>query len=387
MATLRQFLTAAVVVVAVAMPSYAATPAEFYLGMLQKGISAYDAGKFEAATGPLRISAFGFVDSVEHYQMSHVYLALSYDRLGDAVQATQSARRVATAERIEPRYTVLSLPAATRSAFEALARKLLSPADLASLQRTAEAPAPQRPQTQTVPSRTTAPPLSTKPATTQQTTTVRPTPDPAKPEPAKPQVVKPEPTPVQNAPAQTTAPRQQPQTTSKPPEARPAQPKPAQPKPAESNPPKTAPATMSPAPTTAAPARPAPARTAPATTPSTTVGSRFAAAEQALAAARLNDARALYRELLDVPSLDRTQLLRLAEGLYRARDFGPTLRAFNRLGTLRRGEEPYRYYIAVACYETGQYARAKQELTAVLPYIEITPDVARYKSKIEGAVN
>jgi hypothetical protein len=372
-----------VVVVAVAMPSYAATSAEFYLGMLQKGISAYDAGRFEAATGPLRISAFGFVDSVEHYQMSHVYLALSYDRLGDAVQATQSARRVATAERIEPRYTILSLPPATRSAFETLARKVLTPADLASLQKAPETTIPQRPQPQTASSRTTTTPAQSvkSPSTTQ--TTARTTPEPAKPEPAKPQVVKPEPTPVQAAPAQTTAPRQQPQTTTRT-EPRPAEPKPAQQKPAETAPPKTTPATMSPAPTTA---RPAPAKPAPTTAPATTVSARFAAAEQALAGGRLNDARALYRELLDVPSLDRTQLLRLSEGLYRARDFGPTLRAFNRLGTLRRGEEPYRYYVAVACYETGQYVRAKQELTAVLPYIEITPDVARYKSKIEGAVN
>jgi hypothetical protein len=55
------------------------------------------------------------------------------------------------------------------------------------------------------------------------------------------------------------------------------------------------------------------------------------------------------------------------------------------VGTLARGEEPYRYYLAVALYETGQYARAKQELADVLPFIEITPDVARYRTKIEGA--
>lgn len=115
--------------------------------------------------------------------------------------------------------------------------------------------------------------------------------------------------------------------------------------------------------------------------------SRFAAAEHALNSAKLSEARAIYRELFSLTSLDRSQLLRLAEGFYRSRDFANSLRAFERLGSLRRGEEPYRYYIAVSLYETGQYARAKQELAAVLPYIEVTPDVARYRSKIEGAVN
>ena len=78
-------------------------------------------------------------------------------------------------------------------------------------------------------------------------------------------------------------------------------------------------------------------------------------------------------------------LIRVAEGLYRSRDFAAALNAFARVGTLRRGEEPYRYYIAVAAYETGDYARAKKELAAALPYIEITPDVARYRTRIEGA--
>jgi hypothetical protein len=77
--------------------------------------------------------------------------------------------------------------------------------------------------------------------------------------------------------------------------------------------------------------------------------------------------------------------LRVAEGLYRARDFAGALRAFAVLGTLRAGEEPYNYYVAVARYETRDYSGAKRALAAALPYIELTPDIARYRDKIEAA--
>jgi hypothetical protein len=40
----------------------------------------------------------------------------------------------------------------------------------------------------------------------------------------------------------------------------------------------------------------------------------------------------------------------------------------------------------VALYETGQYGTAKRELAAGLSFIEIGPDVARYRAKIEGAL-
>jgi tetratricopeptide (TPR) repeat protein len=116
------------------------------------------------------------------------------------------------------------------------------------------------------------------------------------------------------------------------------------------------------------------------------VTTRLAAAERSLNAGNLNDARRAYRELLGAPGLDHEAVIRVAEGLYRARDFSAALSAFNRAGTLRRGEEPYRFYIAVAFYETGDFARAKKELAAARPFIEITPDVARYKTKIEGSM-
>ncbi|HEX8169305.1 MAG TPA: tetratricopeptide repeat protein [Thermoanaerobaculia bacterium] len=116
------------------------------------------------------------------------------------------------------------------------------------------------------------------------------------------------------------------------------------------------------------------------------VEARLAEGERALMASRLADARAAYHEVSAQATLDRLTLIRVAEGLYRARDFRAALEAFRRVGTLRSGEEPYRYYIAVALYETGSYAAARRELDAALPYIEVTPDVARYQAKIEGAL-
>lgn len=333
----------AMLVLAVALPALAATPSEFYVAMLRKGIVSYDAGRFDAATGPLRVAAFGLVDSVEHYQTAHIYLALAYDRLGNAEQARDSARRVVAAERIAAKYGSLTLPAEARSSFQALARRSLNEADLAILGRSA--------RTVTVP-----PPQTAAPAQTQ----------------------------TQNAPPQTPPPVTPPPQTSQ--ANGQANEQPAAPAV------KTAPVAEKPAPAPVQakpePAKPKPQPPAqPAAKPPVNVAARIAAAEQALTQARLSDARTIYRELLDANNLQRADILRVAEGFYRARDFAHALRAFEKLGTLRREEQPYRYYIAVALYETAQYTKAKEELTAVLPFIEETPDVSRYRVKIENAIN
>ena len=344
--------------------------------MLRKGIVAHDAGRFDAATSPLRVAAFGLVDSVEHYQTAHIYLALTYDRLGNAEQARDSARRVVAAERIEAKYGSLNLPADTRANFQALARRALTEADQAILGRSARNVTATTAQPQQTPPRTEQPrntPPQTTPPTTQAT----------------------QPAPVQTRPAQTetvpTQPVQQPQissnsqtttTTTTPP---PVVNKPAEVKPA---PPKPAPAATTPTTTNNTTAITTPPKPQPAPVkPPVNVASRIAAAEQALTQSRLADARAIYRELLDANNLQRADILRVAEGFYRARDFAHALRAFEKLGALRREEQPYRYYIAVALYETAQYARAKEELAAVLPFIEETPDVSRYRVKIENAIN
>lgn len=355
---MRKFLRGfigVVLVLVVALPAVAATPSEFYLTMLRRGVSAYEAGRYDAAVGPLRIAAFGLLDSIDHYQIAQAHLALTHDRMGNAELSREAAHRLVVAERIQPRYASIPLSAEARANFESLARRVLTAADLTVLGRSAQGViTPQvQPQSQPnvapqvqPPAATNATPVSPAPVKTEPVVTkpqdpVKTEPVPVKPEPVKvdPPVVKTEPPPQKSTPP---APAPKPQT-----------------------------------------AKPAPAPTR----PPVNVSASFTAAEQALQTARLVDARAIYRELLESASLERSDLLRLAEGFYRSRDFANALRAFEKIGALRRGEEPFRYYIAVSLYETGQYRKAKEELAATLPFIEQTSDVTRYRLKIEGAVN
>ena len=67
-------------------------------------------------------------------------------------------------------------------------------------------------------------------------------------------------------------------------------------------------------------------------------------------------------------------------------EFARAARVFAAAGVIAHGEEQYRYYYAVALYETSRYGDAKRELAAALPHITVTPGVARYRAKIEGAI-
>lgn len=73
-----------------------------------------------------------------------------------------------------------------------------------------------------------------------------------------------------------------------------------------------------------------------------------------------------------------------AAGLYRTGDYTDAVTAFQRLGTFARGEEDLRYYYSVSLFETGSFQQAKHELECALPFIAPTPDVERYRAKIEG---
>ena len=382
------------VLIGTAAAASAATPSEFYLGLLRRGTASYTASRYVEAQKQLRLAAFGLVEAVDQYQMAQVYLTLTYDKLSDPDRAREAAHRVVLAERVERKYAGLQLPAEVRTTFEATANRLLSASESAMLLRGA----PMNPPSPTPQQRATAS-KQTPPATQPRTTTT--TVPQAKPQPsqtsssqpAQPRTTIPEPktTAPENTPPQTVAPAPQTtkpaQTPTKPAQTAATQPRPAPP-PAPA--PKSGGSESDGRGGPIEPARPAPAVPAPAPAPraltASEVATRLTAAERSLNAGNLTDARRSYRELLGAPGLDHETLVRVAEGLYRARDFSSALGAFNRIGTLRRGEEPYRYYIAVALYETGDFARAKKELAAALPYIEITPDVARYRTKIEGSL-
>jgi tetratricopeptide (TPR) repeat protein len=351
------------VLVGTAGVASAATPSEFYLGLLHRGTASYDAGRYADAQKQLSIAAFGLVEAIDQYQRAQVYLTLTHDKLGDPDRAREAAHRLVLAERVERKYASLQLPAEVRTAFEAAANRLLSASESGMLLRGAPmnpppAATPQRAVTSTRTAPSTPPPRT---ATTIPQAKPQPSQASASQSPTLPQ---PRTTTPESAPHTITLAPQNP----KPQATKPAQTATAQPRPVP--------------PPTTKPAPPKPASTLTASE----VATRLTAAERGLNAGNLNDARRTYRELLGAPSLDRETLIRIAEGLYRARDFSAALTAFNRVGTLRRGEEAYRYYIAVALYETGDVVRAKKELAAALPYIEVTPDVARYRTKIEGAL-
>lgn len=355
--------TALVAVLAsLAAPATAATQSEFYSNLLRRGVSSYEATRYPDAAKQLRIAAFGLVDAIEQYQLAQIYLTLTYDKLGQNDKAREAAHRVTVAERVERKYAANPASQTVRSAFEVVAARLLTPAEIAML-RGGSVPAPPQ---QSKPQVTPPQQISAAPAQTA-----------AKPPAPAPKPAAPKPQPVQQLPQSATT-TSAPQTVATKPVV----------KPAPATPPVTPPATP---PATAGrggpvePARQAASPPAPRPLSATEINTRLATAERALSGADLTEARRAYRELVAAPGLDHDALIRVAEGLYRSRDFASALNAFTRVGALRRGEEPYRYYIAVAAYETGDHARAKKELAAALPYIEITPDVARYRTRIEGA--
>lgn len=394
-----------------APPVFAATPGEFYASLLRRGVAAFEAGRLDEATQHLRLAAFGFIENIELYQTAHAYLAATYERRGEPDRALDSVRRIAQAERIQARFAALKIPDGIRATVEKLATGVLTPAELAGLRGAAAMPprASTQPATRTTTTTTTNPPVTVDrveveeikqapPAQTTAGTNHEPLPATATPPPntsattapATPAQATTTPatttgatatpsTTVQNPPPATTTPATTPSTAARGTTTQPAVPQPAQPRVAPPPAPPAA-ATTTTTTTTATPPRPAPVYTA------AEQAVRFAAAERALNANDLPEARRIYSELLASQGLDRSSYIRLAEGFYRARHFTGALAAFERAGGLRGGEEPYRYYVAVALYETGQYERASRELASALPYIEITPDVARYRLKIQSAI-
>lgn len=369
---------AAAIFALVAAMGMAATPTAFHVSLLNRGVADYTARRDAAAARELRIAAFGLMGSIEHYETAQIYLALVSMRLGEESAARSAAEKVVTAEGVQRRYASLKLPQQVRTSFETLVGKLAGNESLAILRGGGTAPTPRSPQPTFTPATPTPPPV-VPPAQQQKPATPEPqavTPPPAETMPA--------PTPVQPPPrAPERAPEIQPIPTPAPakPTTAPAKPTPA-------------PAKPTPTPTAANPtpalAKPAPATTkpAPAKVPAkVNPQARLADGERALRRNALPEARAIYRELLEANGLDHPTMLLVAEGAYRARDFAGTVRAFERAGAFERGEEPYRYYLAVAMYETGDYRGAKRELAGALPYIEVTADVARYRIKIEDAID
>ncbi len=307
----------------------AASGDEFYDRLFNRGMAQFNEGNYANAYTSLRLAAFGLLEDVRRFETAQIHMTVSAMRLRRESDARAAAQRVIAGERIERRYASLPLADAVRKEFEDAAKLLLTADQLSMLHGGA---AVARPQTQPQSTTITIPPPVIVPAPQPQPPAPKPVPQP---KPVQPQ---PQPQPVRPAP------QPQPQTVV--------------PAPVPQSQPSTRPAGQA----------------------------SLADADRAVNSGDLATARTLYRAALDSPTLSHASALRAAEGLYRARDFAGAIRAFQKAGSIGAGEEQYHYYYAVALYENGRYAEAKRELQAALPFIEVTPDVQKYRVKIEGAI-
>ncbi|MBV9186370.1 MAG: hypothetical protein JO093_12145 [Acidobacteria bacterium] len=327
----------------------AASDDDFYQRLYQRGMTHFAAADYASAFTELRSAAFGFVERGEQFEIAQSYAAIAAHRLGHDSDARDSLMRLVTAEKVQPRYRSIKLPDDVRAELNTLAANFLMTDEAALLGVTSVA----KPETEV-------------PTPTKQPNVALTAPRDGGPDASQP--VTPAPVPQPKKPVPQPVPQPVP-----PPQPKSAAPQPVVPAPQ----PAPAPPPKPPAPQ---PAVPAPQPQVREAVPS------LADAQRAVDSGDIDRARAMYDELSTAPALSHDTALRVAEGLYRVRDYAGAARTFARAGAIGRGEEGYHYYYAVALYETGHYGNAKRELAAALPYIAVTPDVTRYRAKIEGAI-
>jgi tetratricopeptide (TPR) repeat protein len=328
-----------------AVASLIASGDDFYQRLYQRGMAHFAAGEYEGAYADLRRAAFGFVEQVDTFETAQAYASIAAHHLGHDNDARDSLMRIVGAEKVQPHFRSVKLPDAVRSEIDTIAATLLTAQEstlLGVATPAQDSAAASKPVHDGEPKPAETPP--------QPAPTAKPVIPESKPVIPAPQPAAPSPRPVISTKPQTPKPIIE---TPKP------QPQPlaAVPKP-----------------------------TIPATQPSPSAGVKLADAQKAADNGDVGRARSIYNELLSGPPLAHEQTLRLAEGLFLVRDFASAAKAFQRAGTFGHGEEPYRYDYALSLYETGHYNDAKRELAASLPYIPATPDVARNRAKIEGAI-
>jgi hypothetical protein len=340
----------------------------------------FAAGDYVNAFMELRNAAFGFVEHVDQFETAQSYAIIAAHRLGHDNDARESLMRIVAAEKIQPHFRSVTLPVDVRAEVDTVAAALLTAEECALLgvpEQVQRAAAAAKPPV-VVPTPTKGPNVAVTAPREKEATDDTASPDTrpkAKPQPVAPvpqprtvapQPVDPAPQPVV-PPPQPIAPVPQPQPPAQP---QPPPPQPVAPPKRETAPPHPQPPTQDPVPQPAA----------------KNADASLAEAQRAVDDGEIGRARSIYIALLSGLPLSHPAALRLAEGLYRVNDFPDAARAFQRAGTLVHGEEQYHYYYAVTLYETGRYAEAKRELAVSLPYIAATTEVARYRAKIEGAI-
>lgn len=181
--------------------------------LLQRGQDDYRAGRYAAAADELKAAADAFLSpeakrtyvetghlaTLPQLETSLVYLAMTYSKLGREADARDAVTRLLAAERVEPTYAALSLPADVAD-FEIVAGQLvttplptnaaLAQARTAAGAQTAEAapPPPPAPPPAPAPPPTPAPVAETQVAEATPPPSETPAPAPAAPAPPPPPV-------------------------------------------------------------------------------------------------------------------------------------------------------------------------------------------------------
>jgi hypothetical protein len=102
---------------------------------------------------------------------------------------------------------------------------------------------------------------------------------------------------------------------------------------------------------------------------------------------QVDPANEIYERIAHDTNAPREVVAEAAVGLYRTGAFRPATEAFGRMVPFAKGEEDLRYYYAVALFEIGNFAESKRELACALPFIQLTDDVVRYRTKIEQTIS
>jgi tetratricopeptide (TPR) repeat protein len=334
---------------------------EFYERLYARGMADFRTADYQLAYTELHKAAFGFVEEIEKFETAEVYAAIAANRLGHPGEARDALLRIAAAEDVQPHLRSMTIPDDLRAELLRAAAALLTKKEAAAFgisEEMQDAAAKEHPRVDV------------------------PTPS------VKPNVAETAPRGAGDANAPDGAAEAQPaaaSSTSPPPPAGDPSPASALPSdhPVSKDPPPAAPREESgaqPGKQTIAPM--VPPKQQPA---KKTIDARLDEAQQAIDNGDPDSARTIYNALLRDPQLPHAPAMRLAEGLYRVRDFAGALRAFRGVGAIGQDEERYHYYYAVALFETRHYRDACRELDLALPFIEVTEDVAGYREKIYRA--
>ncbi len=317
---------------------------------------------YQLAFTELHKAAFGLVEEIEKFETAEVYAAIAANRLGHESETRDALLRIAAAEKVQPRLRSMTIPDDLRAELLRAAATLLTKKESVVFgisEQMQDDAAKERPRVE-VPTPSVKPnvaetaPREAGDANAPDRNSRRPAPAPSSPPPAN------EHSPAASAPS-----------TDHPVSKDPA---PGSPREGTSTQPSIG--TLQ----TIAPM--VPPKQQPA---KKTIDARLDEAQQAIDNGDPDSARSIYNALLREPQLSHAPALRLAEGLYRVRDFAGALRAFRGVGVIGPGEERYHYYYAVALFETRHYRDACLEIDLALPFIEVTEDVAGYREKIYRA--